>query len=157
MLRIVPYISGLWALPWIVLGFFVNHFLVKTFTADSVGRRMKLFGRILLFVFIPLLIFRLFLNVEFGLSELSFSVISMLVTSILYTVSYILSSKQSNKLSLSTSDSSLFIKSCFTNQGRSSAFIGGALLAVEPWSIPAALFIALYGVFLLQSALSFSL
>jgi hypothetical protein len=44
------------------------------------------------------------------------------------------------------SKNALYFKTVLTNQGRSSAFIGSMMLAIEPWRVPAAIFIALVGI-----------
>ncbi|KAL0225677.1 hypothetical protein P9112_013001 [Eukaryota sp. TZLM1-RC] len=147
-LTILPYISGVAALPWIIIGFIVNSILCYCLNPSSVIKAMKAFGKVLLFVFIPLLQFRIFLSIPFGLSEISFSITAVAVMLLLYLVSYYSSKLRSRSLKLCIMENQEFLKTCLTNQGRSSAFIGGSLLSIAAWEIQASLYMALYGVFL---------
>jgi hypothetical protein len=106
---------------------------------------MKKIGLVLLYFFIPVLIFRIFLDRDFGNNEIKFAIVSCIVIFFMYTLAYIFSKYKAEKLKLKGASKLEFIKSVLTNQGRSTAFIGGALLAT-PWYIEAAIFIALVGV-----------
>ena len=59
---IYNYITGLWTLPWILVGFLVTLALSRMFNEDKVNKAMKKIGLILLYVFVPLLLFRIFLD-----------------------------------------------------------------------------------------------
>ena len=59
---ILPYISGLYTLPWIFIGFVVTVLIAKIIGREKIDRIMKKIGVILLYFFIPILIFRIFLN-----------------------------------------------------------------------------------------------
>lgn len=142
---ILPYISGLWTLPWILIGFVVTIILCRFINEQKIDRVMKKIGLVLLYFFIPVLIFRIFLDRDFGTNEIKFAIVSCIVIFFMYTLAYIFSKYKAEKLKLKGASKQEFIKSVLTNQGRSTAFIGGALLA-SPWYIEAAIFIALVGV-----------
>ena len=145
---VLPYISGLWTLPWILVGFIVTILLSRFINDEKIDRTMKKIGLILLFVFVPLLLFRIFLNVDFGARELEFTVITILVIFFMYLLAYLYSLKRSKTLQLNKSDKQTFIKTVLTNQGRSAAFIGGAMLAHPDleWKIAAGIYISLVGI-----------
>jgi len=143
---ILPYISGLWTLPWIVVGLVVSYLLSKPFGQESVNSVMKKFGLVLLFVFIPLLMFRIFINISFGREELIFTGITFGVLAFMYLLAYFLGRIEAKKLQFKGMNKRIFLKSVLTNQGRSAAFVGGALLAIEKWAVPAGIYIALVGV-----------
>jgi hypothetical protein len=63
----------------------------------------------------------------------------------MYILAYLFSRYKAERLNLKDGSKQNFIKTVLTNQGRSAAFIGGALLA-SPWFVEAAIFIALVGV-----------
>ena len=142
---ILTYISGLWTLPWILIGFVVTIILCRFIDEQKMDRVMKKIGLVLLYFFIPVLIFRIFLDRDFGTNEIKFTIVSCIVIFFMYTLAYIFSKYKAEKLKLKGASKQEFIKSVLTNQGRSTAFIGGALLA-SPWYIEAAIFIALVGV-----------
>lgn len=143
---ILPYISGLWTLPWIVVGLVVSYLLAKPFGQEYVDKVMKKFGLGLLFVFIPLLMFRIFLNISFGREELIFTGITFGVLAFMYLLAYFLGRVEAKELDLDGMKKRTFLKTILTNQGRSAAFVGGALLAIEEWAVPAGIYIALVGV-----------
>jgi hypothetical protein len=145
---ILPYISGLWTLPWILVGFIVTLLLSRLINEQKIDLTMKKIGLILLFVFIPLLIFRIFLTVDFSTRELEFTIITIFVIFFMYLVAYVYSLRGSTALGLKSKDKRTFIKTVLTNQGRSAAFIGGAMLAhPDPeWKIAAGIYISLVGV-----------
>ncbi|MFO7791763.1 MAG: hypothetical protein R6W73_02120 [Candidatus Saliniplasma sp.] len=143
---ILPYISGLYTLPWIIVGIIVSYLLAKPFGQEYIDKVMKKVGLVLLFVFIPLLMFRLFLNITFGREQLIFSGITLGVLAFMYLLAYFLGHVESKKLELKGMKKRIFLKTVLTNQGRSAAFVGGALLGIGAWAIPAAIYIAFVGV-----------
>jgi len=142
---ILPYISGLYTLPWILVGFIVTIILEKITGREKIDSIMKKIGLILLYFFIPVLIFRIFLNTDFGKNEIEFAIVVSFIILLMYFLAYIYSKIKAKSWSLKGSKKQLFIKTVLTNQGRSSAFIGSALLA-SPWKIEAAIYIALVGI-----------
>jgi len=144
---ILPYISGLYSLPWILVGLIITISLSKVIKREKIDKAMKKIGLILLFFFVPLLLFRIFLNVDFGTEQIAFIIVTTIVLIFMYLLAYVFARYKAEKYGLIKSNKQLFIKTVLTNQGRSSAFIGGALLA-SPWYVEAALFIAIVGVVL---------
>ena len=142
---IIPYISGLYTLPWILVGFVLTILLSKFIDRQKIDIVMKKIGLILLYFFIPLLIFRIFLNTDFGIREIEFAIVSCVIIFFSYLLAYFYARYSIKRLHLKDLKVNEFIKTVLTNQGRSSAFIGGALLA-SPWFVEAAIFIALVGV-----------
>jgi predicted permease len=106
---------------------------------------MKKIGLILLYFFVPVLLFRIFLDRDFGTEEIKFAIVASVVIIFMYILAYVFSIYKVKKLNLKDAAKQDFIKTVLTNQGRSAAFIGGALLA-SPWFVEAAIFIALVGV-----------
>ena len=146
---ILPYISGLYTLPWILVGLIVTFLLVKISGREKIDRLMKKIGLILLFFFVPLLLFRIFLLVDFGTDQIAFIIATSIILFFMYIIAYVFAKYQANKYGLKKSNRQLFIKTVLTSQGRSAAFIGSVLLAPEsPWKVEAAIFIALVGVVL---------
>ncbi|MFW5898295.1 MAG: hypothetical protein ACOCT7_00410, partial [Candidatus Saliniplasma sp.] len=125
--NILPYISGLWTLPWIIVGIVVSYLLANTFGQECIDKAMKKVGLILLFAFIPLLMFRIFLNISFGRQELKFTGITFGVLTFMYLLAYFLGHLESKKLGLVGMKKRIFLKTVLTNQGRSAAFVGGAM------------------------------
>jgi len=144
---IIPYISGLYTLPWILVGFIATILISKITGREKIDKIMKKIGLILLYFFVPLMLFRIFLNTTFGKSEVEFAIVTSTILLYLYILAYIFAKYTAKKINL-IDKRNLYIKTVLTNQGRSSAFIGGALLAIESWAVPAAIFIALGGVVL---------
>jgi len=142
---IIPYISGLYTLPWILVGFLVTILLSQLFGQKKIDTMMKKIGLVLLYFFVPFLLFRIFLKVDFGTEQLGFAVVTAIVIFFMYLLAYIFARYKVEKLGIKETDRGQFIKTVLTNQGRSSAFIGGALLA-SPWKVEAAIFIALVGI-----------
>ncbi len=142
---IVPYISGLYTLPWILVGFVVTILLSRLIGEQKIDKIMKKIGLILLFFFVPLLLFRIFLNQDFGAREIEFAVVTGIVIFFMYLLAYAFARFKAEKQGLKDSSKQQFIKTVLTNQGRSSAFIGGALLT-SPWKVEAAIFIAIVGI-----------
>ncbi len=144
--NILPYISGLYTLPWIIVGLVLTYLLAKPFGQKRVDMVMKKIGLVLLFVFIPLLLFRIFINIDFGKDELTFAGITFGVLFFMYMLAYFLGHIEARELDLTGMEKRTFIKTVLTNQGRSAAFVGGALLAIEGWTVPAGIYIALVGI-----------
>jgi hypothetical protein len=144
---ILPYISGLYTLPWIIVGFIVTIIIAKFTGRQKIDNVMKKIGLILLYFFIPLLIFRIFLNTDFGAQQIIFSGVIVGILVFMYLIAYLYALHNAKKWKLKAQKKRDFIKTVITNQGRSSAFIGGALLA-STWYVEAAIYIAIVGVFL---------
>ena len=142
------YLTGLWALPWILIGFLATTFLYKIFGIQRIDRLLKKTGLIILYFFVPLLLFRIFLNIDFGETEIIFSATSFLILSFMYMLAFFFAKRKGSSLNLSLSSQRKFIATTITNQGRSSAFIGGAMLAVAAWQVSAAIFINISAIFL---------
>ena len=60
----INYISGLNTLPWIFIGFILTILFSLIIGEENVNKAMKRSALILLFVFVPLLLFRILLNVD---------------------------------------------------------------------------------------------
>jgi hypothetical protein len=142
---ILPYISGLYTLPWILIGFIVTIILAKITGRELIDKIMKKIGLILLYFFIPVLVFRIFVNTDFGKNEIEFAVVVSIIVFLMYILAFLFAGIKVKSWNLKGSKKKLFIKTVLTNQGRSSAFIGGALLA-STWKIEAAIYIALVGI-----------
>ena len=107
---------------------------------------MKKIGLIILYFFVPLLIFRIFLNTTFGSEEIKFSIIVTIIIFIMYITAFMYAIFQIKKQKMKGKKRNLYLKTLLTNQGRSSAFIGGAMLAIKQWALPAAIFMAIVGI-----------
>jgi len=142
---ILTYISGLYTLPWIIVGLIFTIILARIIGRQKIDKIMKKIGLILLYFFIPLLIFRIFLNIDFGKSQIEFAIVVSAIIFFMYILAYYYARYKAEKWKLKESDKQHFIKTTLTNQGRSSAFIGGALLAFT-WRVEAAIYIALVGI-----------
>lgn len=140
---ILPYISGLYTLPWILIGFAATILIARIIGREKIDNIMKKIGLILLYFFIPLLVFRVFLDL-FEINEITFVILIFIVIFIMYLLAYIYAKYYANKLGLKGSKKNLYIKTLLTNQGRSSAFIGSAMMAY--WPIEAGIVIALVGI-----------
>ncbi|UCH72505.1 MAG: hypothetical protein JSW62_02865, partial [Thermoplasmatales archaeon] len=146
---ILPYISGLYTLPWILVGLIATILIAKVTGREKIDKVMNKVGLVLLYFFVPLLLFRIFLVVDFGTEQIAFIVATSIVLTFLYIITYIFAKYKADKYGLKKSNRQMFIKTVFISQGRSSAFIGGALLTeTSPWRVEAAIFIALVGVVL---------
>ncbi|MBC7128448.1 MAG: hypothetical protein H5T45_01790 [Thermoplasmatales archaeon] len=99
---------------------------------------MKKFGLFLLFIFVPILVFKNFFNVNFGKEEIDFIFVSIIFMFFLYLIAYLFSLRKAKN----------DLKTIVVNQGRSSAFIGGALLSIEKIAIYAAIYMSLLGIYL---------
>ena len=142
---IIEHISGLWTLPWILVGFILTIILSKLIGQEQINKIMKKLGLVLLYFFVPFLLFRIFLSVNIGLEQIEFIIVTTLVLIFMYVLAFAFAKIKAEQLKLKGKDKHKFIKTVFTNQGRSSAFIGGALLT-SPWKVEAAIFIALVGI-----------
>jgi predicted permease len=142
---ILIYISGLYTLPWILVGFILTIIFARIIGRDKIDQLMKKIGLIILYFFIPILVFRIFLNTDFGKNEIEFAIVVSVIVFFMYLIAFIFALFKAKSWGLKGFEKNLFIKTVITNQGRSSAFIGGALLA-SPWKIEAAIYIALVGI-----------
>lgn len=142
----LPYISGLYTLIWIVIGFFVTILLSFIIPRERIDAIMKKIGLILLFFFVPVLFFRIFLNTTFGAEQISFSVVICITIFLMYLLAFTYAYHKTRHLTQSEVARTNIIKTILTNQGRSSAFIGGAMLAIPEWSVEAGLYMALLGI-----------
>jgi len=145
---ILPYISGLWTLPWILVGFIVTVTLSKLFGEQKVNKTMKKIGLLLLFIFVPLLLFRIFLGVDFTENEIMFSITCFIIFALMYLLGFGYALSKSKKMKMEKIESRNYIKTVLVSQGRSSAFIGGAMLAIPEWRVYAALYMSIGAIFL---------
>ncbi|MDH7507232.1 MAG: hypothetical protein QHH15_05545 [Candidatus Thermoplasmatota archaeon] len=145
---ILEYIKGLWTLPWILIGFIVTVILSRFFGQEKINNIMKKIGLILLYFFLPFLLFRIFLGVDFRENEIIFTVICFAVLTLMYIIAYFFALFKVNKTHLKKEIKNNFIKTVLTNQGRSSAFIGGAMLAISEWRVPATIYMSIGAIFL---------
>lgn len=146
--QILPYISGLYTLIWIFIGFFITYLLSLVIPRERIDTIMKKTGLILLFFFVPLLFFRIFLNTNFGPEQISFSLLVFGTIFFIYLIAMVYACHKTRYLNRSDTSRAKIIKTILTNQGRSSAFIGGAMLAIPEWSVEAGLYMALLGIVL---------
>jgi hypothetical protein len=139
------YISGFYTLPWILIGFIVTILIAKVIGREKIDNIMKKIGLILLYFFIPLLIFRVFLDL-FEVTQIIFVIVVLIVIFLMYILAYIYGEHVIKKQDLEGEKKSLFLKTMLTNQGRSSAFIG--MIMMEYWPVAAGIMIALVGIVL---------
>ena len=142
--EVLPYISGLYTLPWIVVGFVLTLLIAKFTGREKIDRIMKKIGLILLYFFIPVLLFRIFVSTTFGSREIEFSIIVAFIILLMYILAYVFAKYQAKKQMLPAKKEMLYLKTMLTNQGRSSAFIGSAMMAF--WQLEAGIFMALVGI-----------
>jgi len=140
---ILPYISGLYTLPWILVGFVTTILIARVIGREKIDKIMKKIGLILLYFFIPLLVFRVFLDL-FETSEIFFVILVLIVIFFMYFIAFVYAKHYADKQGLKNAKRNLYIKTVLTNQGRSSAFIGSAMMAY--WPIEAGIVIALVGI-----------
>jgi len=143
---ILPYLSGLWTLPWILVGFLVSWALQWFFRQERIDFVMKKIGLIILYFFVPPLVFRIFLDTRMTLAVAEFVGLTALTILFMYVLAYFYARYQIRHQSIHADSGKLHLKTLLTNQGRSSAFVGGALLAIPGWGVPAAIFMALMGI-----------
>src|SRR6056297_777726 len=141
---ILPYISGLYTLPWIVVGFVLTILIAKVIGREKIDKIMKKIGLILLYFFIPVLLFRIFVSTTFGAKEIEFSLIVAFIILLMYVLAYLFARYQMKKQLFPAEKEALYMKTMLTNQGRSSAFIGSAMMAF--WQLEAGIFMALVGI-----------
>ncbi len=142
--EILPYISGLYTLPWILIGFILTILIAKITGREKIDKIMKKIGLILLYFFIPVLLFRIFISTTFGSREIEFSIIVSFIILLMYVLSYVYAKYQMKKQRFSAKKQSLYLKTMLTNQGRSSAFIGSVMMGF--WQLEAGIFMALVGI-----------
>ncbi len=145
---VMPYITGLYTLPWILVGFLVATLMRSIFSQEKFDANMKKIGLIVLYFFIPVLVFRIFLDTGIGLEEIHFVTFISIALVSMYVIAYVFAKSQLKKQKLTDSQKTLYLKTVFTNQGRSTAFVGGAMLAIESWKVPAAIIMAIVGIIL---------
>ena len=143
--NILTYISGFYTLPWILIGFIATIFIAKVIVREKIDNIMKKVGLILLYFFIPLLIFRVFLDL-FEESQIIFVIIVFVVILLMYILAYIYGKYVIKTQDYKGEKKILFLKTILTNQGRSSAFIG--MMMMEYWPVAAGIMIALVGIVL---------
>ncbi|MEM0493603.1 MAG: hypothetical protein QXS02_06605 [Candidatus Thermoplasmatota archaeon] len=143
---IIPYISGLYTLPWILVGFIVTAILERFIDRQIIDKTMRRIGLVLLYFFIPVLIFRIFLNTTFGMNEMLLVIIIICIITSMYLIAYLYARYTVKSYGYDVFKMSCYIKTMLTNQGRSSAFIGSMMLAVSEFRIPAAMFMAFVGI-----------
>ena len=144
----LPYIQGLWTLPWILVGFVVTLIFSRLIGENKINLIMKKIGLILLYVFVPLLLFRLLLGVDFHETEIVFILVCFGVLFFMYILAYYFALYKSDKLKLDGTAKKQFVKTILTNQGRSSAFVGGAMLGIAQWQIFALIYMSVGAIFL---------
>jgi hypothetical protein len=145
---LLPFIKGLWTLPWIAIGFLLTVFFSYIFGEEKVNKTMKRIGLVLLYVFVPLLLFRILLDVDFQENELIFTVLCFVILFFMYVLAYVFAIVNSKKLNLEGTVKPKYIKTVLTNQGRSSAFVGGAMLAIVEWRVFATIYMIIGAIFL---------
>lgn len=142
------YISGLYTLPWILIGFILTVSFSRLLGEELVNKAMKRNALILLYVFVPLLLFRILLNVDFGSNEINFTITCFVILTLMYILAYFFAKYRVKKMKLTTGEENHFIKTVLTNQGRSSAFVGGAMLAIPDWQVQALIYMIIGAIFL---------
>jgi len=143
---IIEHISGLWTLPWILVGFILTILLAKIMGREKIDKLMKKIGLMILYFFVPVLIFRIFLNTPFSENEIMFALLTSVIVVIMYLIAVIYAKYIINKQKIAKEKQNLFLKTLLTNQGRSSAFIGSMMFAIPALKIYAAIFMALVGI-----------
>ena len=144
----INYISGLNTLPWILIGFILTILFSKILGENRVNIIMKRNALILLFVFVPLLLFRILLNVDFGNEEIIFTVSCFLILTLMYILAYFFARYKVRKINLKGKEKWSYIKTVLTNQGRSSAFVGGIMLIVDEWRVQVIIYMIIGAIFL---------
>ncbi len=143
---ILPHIKGLWTLPWILIGFLLTIFLAKLIGRENIDKLMKKIGLMILYFFVPVLIFRIFFNTSFGINEITFSIVVTIIIAIMYFIALLYAKYVIKKQKIPDGKKNLFLKTMLTNQGRSSAFIGSMMLGIATLKVYAAIFMALVGI-----------
>jgi len=145
---VTNYISGLYTLPWILIGFILTIFFTSLFGEEVINKAMKRNALILLYVFVPLLLFRILLNVDFGKDEIIFTIACFVILTLMYILAYFFAKYKVKKIGLTAEEKNHFIKTVLTNQGRSSAFVGGTMLAISEWQVQALIYMIIGAIFL---------
>ncbi len=143
---IIYYISGLYTLPWILIGFILTILIAKIIGRKKIDKIMKKIGLIILYFFVPVLIFRIFLNTPFGENEIVFLILTSAIIASMYIIAAVYAKYLIIKQKITKKKSNLFLKTILTNQGRSSAFIGSMMLAIPALKAYAAIFMAIVGI-----------
>ncbi len=94
----------------------------------------------------PPLAFRIFLDTPLGISELRFFILTCISITMMYLIAWLYAKYQIRRQGLKGDAASLYLKTVVTNQGRSSAFVGGAMLAIPAWGVEAGIFMAITGI-----------
>jgi hypothetical protein len=144
----IEYIKGLNTLPWILIGFFLTILFSRLMGEEYVNKAMKKSALILLFIFVPLLFFRILLNVDFGLPEIYFTIACFIILSLMYLLAYLFANYKAKKMKLSGDKKWSYIKTVLTNQGRSSAFVGSFMLVIDEWRVQVIIYMIIGAVFL---------
>jgi len=95
--ELLPYFTGLWTLPWILVGYILTNLFSKIFGEQKIDSIMKKIGLILLFVFIPSLLFRIFLDVDFESNEIIFSILCISIITFTYLITYLYAKRYGRK------------------------------------------------------------
>jgi hypothetical protein len=125
-----------------------NGVLSRVFGAGRIKTVMQKISLVLLFVFIPILLFKLFLNIDFRGEELDFAMVACGAMALSYIIAYLFGLRRAPRLAITKQEQVHFIKTVVVNQGRSAAFFGSAILAFSELKIFAAIYITLVGIFL---------
>ena len=123
---ILPYISGLYTLPWMLVGFVLTILIAKVTGREKIDTIMKKIGLVILYFFIPVLLFRIFLNTNFGNEEITFSIIVTAIVFFMYLLAYLFAKYNIKKQGLSGTKKNLYLKN--------STYKSGAKLCVYWWS-----------------------
>ena len=107
---ITPYITGLWTLPWILIGFIITLITSQLIGEEKTNKTMKKAGLVILYIFVPLLLFRIFLDVDFGKNEITFSILCTVILFFMYILAYCYANYQAKKQKLKENDKKLYIK-----------------------------------------------
>ena len=145
---ILPYIKGLWTLPWIGIGFITTFLLSRIFNPQKIYHAMKKTGLVILYIFVPLLLFRIFIGVDFHEDEIYFSLVCIFIFTLMYLIAFLFARYKIHQIQLDVEKQPMFLKTMLINQGRSSAFIGGSMLAITEWSVYAAIYMSVGAIFL---------
>jgi hypothetical protein len=146
--NVLPYITGLWTLPWIFIGFIVTFLFSRLFGEQKINEIMRKIGLTLLYIFVPLLLFRILLGVDFYETQIIFTFLCIVILFLMYGIAYIYASFKSKKMDIVNRKKTHYVITLLTNQGRSSAFVGGAMLAIEEWRIFATIYMIISALFL---------
>ena len=144
----INYISGLNTIPWIPIGFFLTILFSKLLGEEYINKAMKKNALILLFIFVPLLLFRILLNVDFRINEIIFTIACFIIISLMYILAYFFATYKLKKMNISGKDKWKYIKTVLTNQGRSSAFVGGMMLIIPEWQVQVLIYMIVGAAFL---------